>query len=269
MIMWVMSDRAIPRSLRFMEGFGVHTFRSSMPADESTFVKFHWKPKLGLQSVALERGGQDQRRRSRLPSPRPVGRDPAGQLPGMGAGVQLFDQAFADSSTSTSSTPPRSFPRRCCRPIPVGRLVLDRMPDNFFAETEQVAFMTQKRARHRLLQRSAAAGPQLLLSRHAAEAAGRPELHPSADQRAEVPVPHFQQDGHMAMRNPGRARQLPAELLARGRANRRSAASSPSPDVEQGPSAGCGRKALPTTTARPGSSTSARHRPSSATSPRR
>ena len=85
MIMWIMSDRAIPRSFRFMEGFGVHTFRLVNAEGKSTFVKFHWKPKLGLQSVRLERSSEDQRRRSRLPSPRSVGRHQGRQFPGMGA----------------------------------------------------------------------------------------------------------------------------------------------------------------------------------------
>ena len=93
----------------------------------------------------------------------------------------------------------------------VGRLVLDRMRRQFLRRDRAGRVLHQQhRARRRLHQRSAAAGPQLLLSRHAAEAAGRPELHASADQRAEVPVPHFQQDGHMAFVNPkGRANYEP------------------------------------------------------------
>ena len=94
MAMWIMSDRAIPRSFRFMEGFGVHTFRLVNASGKSTFVKFHWKPKLGLAIGGLERSGQDN------------GADPdfhrrdlwnaiqVGQLPEWELGLQLFDDEF-------------------------------------------------------------------------------------------------------------------------------------------------------------------------------
>src|ERR1700750_1650918 len=97
MIMWVMSDRAIPRSLRFMEGFGVHTFRLVNAKNESTFVKFHWKPKLGLQSVvwneAVKINGADPdcQRRDLWTSIK------TGNFPEWKLRVQLFDQKFADS----------------------------------------------------------------------------------------------------------------------------------------------------------------------------
>ena len=127
----------------------------------------------------MERGGEDQRRRPRLPPPRPVGRDPAGRLPRVGArACSSSTTSSPTSSRSTCSTRPRSSPRRTCRSGAIGRLVLDRVVDNFFAETEQVAFCTQNIvAGHRLHQRPAAAGPQLLVPRHAAEAARQPELH--------------------------------------------------------------------------------------------
>ena len=76
MLMWQMSDRAIPRSFRFMQGFGVHTFRFVNAQGESSFVKFHWKPEAGHAIGGVERGRQDQRCRSRLPPSRPLGRDP-------------------------------------------------------------------------------------------------------------------------------------------------------------------------------------------------
>ena len=84
MLTWVMSDRAIPRSLRMIEGFGIHTFRLINAKGESTFVKFHWRPMLGAASVRLGRGGEDQRRRPGLPPPRPVRGDREGRFPGMG-----------------------------------------------------------------------------------------------------------------------------------------------------------------------------------------
>ena len=146
----------------------------------------------------------------------------------------------------------------------VGRLVLDRCVDNFFAETEQVAFCTQNIVPgHRFQQRSAAAGPQLLLSRYPAQAAGRPELHPSSDQRAEMPVPHFQQDGHMAMRQSRRAAPItsrtPGAARTAARANRPTSASVSFAGRGNGPQgARARRKPSPTITARRGSSTSAR-----------
>ena len=75
MLMWAMSDRAIPRSYRMMEGFGVHTFRMVNAKGKSTFVKFHWKPKLGMQSVALGRGSQAPGRRQRFSPSRSVAVD--------------------------------------------------------------------------------------------------------------------------------------------------------------------------------------------------
>ena len=144
MIMWIMSDRAIPRSFRFMEGFGVHTFRLVNAEGKSTFVKFHWKPKLGHAVGGVERGGEDQRRRSRLPPPRPVGRDPDRRLPGVGARPAAVRRGVRRrASTSTCSTPTKIIPEEMLPVRRVGRLVLDRVVDNFFAETEQVAFCTQ------------------------------------------------------------------------------------------------------------------------------
>ena len=143
MIMWVMSDRAIPRSFRFMEGFGVHTFRLLNAEGASTFVKFHWKPKLGLQSVvwneAVKINGADPDfHRRDLWEAIKSGNFPSG------------NSRFSSSTTSLPISfefdvldPTKLIPEEILPPVPVGRLVLDRMPDNFFAETEQVAFMTQ------------------------------------------------------------------------------------------------------------------------------
>ena len=207
MLMWVMSDRAIPRSFRMMEGFGVHTFRFVNAEGESTFVKFHWKPARNAVGD-LGRGAEDQRRRSRLPSPRPVVGDPVRRLPRMGArrpGLRrrCSPTSFAfDILDATKLIPEEVVPVER-----IGRMVLDRNVDNFFAETEQVAFCTQNIVPgDRLHERPAAAGPELLVSRHAAQAAGLAELHPHPRQRTECPVAHFQQDGHMAMTNPRAAR---------------------------------------------------------------
>ncbi len=211
MIMWVMSDRAIPRSFRFMEGFGVHTFRFVNAKDESTFVKFHWKPKLGLQSVvwneAVKINGADPdfHRRDLWDSIQ------AGDFPEWELCVQLFDQDFADSFDFDVLDPTKIIPEEIIEPIPVGRLVLDRMPDNFFAETEQVAFMTQNVppgvdfSNDPLLQGRNFSYLDTQLKR-----LGGPNFTHIPINAPKCPMHHFQQDGHMAMRNPvGRANYQP------------------------------------------------------------
>ena len=143
MLMWVMSDRAIPRSYRMMQGFGVHTFRFVNAAGESRFVKFHWNPRRRHAFAGLGRGGEDFRRRPRLPSPRSVGGDRSRRVSRVGAGrADLHRAAGREASASTCSTRPRSSRRSSCPSTPIGRMVLNRNPDNFFAETEQVAFCT-------------------------------------------------------------------------------------------------------------------------------
>lgn len=143
MIMWVMSDRAIPRSFRFMEGFGVHTFRFLNDEGKSTFVKFHWKPKLGLQSVtwneAVKINGADPDFHRRDLWDAIV----SGSFPEWDLGIQLFDDDFAESFEFDILDPTKIIPEEVLPIRVVGRLVLDRVVDNFFAETQQVAFMTQ------------------------------------------------------------------------------------------------------------------------------
>jgi len=211
MIMWVMSDRAIPRSFRFMEGFGVHTFRLVNAKDESTFVKFHWKPKLGMQSVvwneAVKINGADPdfHRRDLWESIK------AGNFPEWELQVQLFDQDFADSFDFDVLDPTKLIPEEILPPIPVGRLVLDRMPDNFFAETEQVAFMTQNVppgidfSNDPLLQ-----GRNFSYLDTQIKRLGSTNFTHLPINAPKCPFHHFQQDGHMAMRNPtGRANYQP------------------------------------------------------------
>jgi catalase len=211
MIMWVMSDRALPRSFRFMEGFGVHTFRMVNTKDESTFVKFHWKPKLGLQSVvwneAVKINGADPdfHRRDLWNAIQ------SGNFPEWELRVQLFDQDFADSFDFDILDPTKLIPEEVLAPIPVGRLVLDRMPDNFFAETEQVAFMTQNVppgidfSNDPLLQGRNFSYLDTQLKR-----LGGPNFTHIPINAPKCPFHHFQQDGHMAMRNPvGRANYQP------------------------------------------------------------
>ena len=112
----------------------------------------------------------------------------AGDFPEWELGVQLFDDAFAEQFAFDVLDPTKIIPEEELPVKVVGRLVLDRRVDNFFAETEQVGVLHAERgARHRLHRRPAAAGAELLLPGHAAEAARRPELHPPPDQRPEVP----------------------------------------------------------------------------------
>jgi len=211
MIMWVMSDRAIPRSFRFMEGFGVHTFRLLNAKDESTFVKFHWKPKLGLQSVlwneAVKINGADPdfHRRDLWNATQ------AGDYPEWELHLQLFDQAFADDFDFDVLDPTKIIPEEVLAPVPVGRLVLDRMPDNFFAETEQVAFMTQNVppgidfSNDPLLQ-----GRNFSYLDTQIKRLGSTNFTHIPINAPRCPFHHFQQDGHMAMRNPvGRANYQP------------------------------------------------------------
>ncbi|GHF07186.1 catalase [Streptomyces morookaense] len=142
MLMWLMSDRAIPRSFRMMQGFGVHTFRFVTADGRGTFVKFHWKPVLGVHSLVWDEAQIT------------AGRDPdfnrrdlwesieAGEYPEWELGVQLVpeEDEFSfdfDLLDATKIIPEEQVPVR-----PVGRMVLNRNPQNFFAETEQVAFHT-------------------------------------------------------------------------------------------------------------------------------
>jgi catalase len=128
MIMWVMSDRAIPRSFRFMEGFGVHTFRFVNAKDKSTFVKFHWKPKLGLQSVvwneAVKINGADPdfHRRDLWDAIQ------AGDFPGMGARRPALRRGVRRQFDFDVLDPTKLIPEEVLPVRRVGRLVLDRMP---------------------------------------------------------------------------------------------------------------------------------------------
>ena len=160
MLMWVMSDRAIPRSYRMMQGFGVHTFRLVNAAGESRFVQVPLDAAAGHALAGLGRGRQDLRRRPRLPPPRPLGGDRGRRVSRVRARrADLHRGAGGAASASTCSTRPRSCRRSWCRCSRSAAWCSNRNPDNFFAETEQVAFCTAHVVPgHRLLQRPAAAG---------------------------------------------------------------------------------------------------------------
>ncbi len=142
MLMWVMSDRAIPRSLATMEGFGVHTFRLVNAQGASRFVKFHWKPAKGVCSLVWEEAtllsGKDPdfHRRDLYES---IER---GDYPEFELQLQIVEEKDEHKFEFDLLDPTKIIPEELVPPIAVGRMVLNRNPDNFFAETEQVAFDT-------------------------------------------------------------------------------------------------------------------------------
>ncbi|GGY55348.1 catalase [Pseudoduganella albidiflava] len=142
MLMWAMSDRAIPRSYRMMQGFGVHTFRLVNAAGESVFVKFHWTPLQGTHSlvwdeaVKISGADPDFHRRDLWEAIE------AGEFPEWELGLQVFTEEQADSFEFDVLDATKLVPEELVPVKPVGRMVLNRNPDNFFAETEQVAFCT-------------------------------------------------------------------------------------------------------------------------------
>jgi catalase len=203
MLLWIMSDRAIPRSFRFMEGFGVHTFRFVTADGRSTYVKFHWKPKGGLQSVvwneAVKINGADPdfHRRDLWDAIQ------RGDLPEWELGVQLFDDDFADRFAFDILDPTKLIPEEEVPVRRVGRLVLDRVVDNFFAETEQVAFCTQN-----IVPGIDFTDDPLLQGRNFSyldtqlKRLGSPNFTRLDINAPKCPYASFQQDGHMATANP-------------------------------------------------------------------
>ena len=142
MLLWIMSDRAIPRSYRTMQGFGVHTFRFVNAKGESRFVKFHWNPLAGTHSlvwdeaVKINGADPDFHRRDLWESIE------SGAFPEYELAVQVFTEEEAESFPFDVLDATKIVPEELVPLKPVGRLVLNRNPDNFFAETEQVAFCT-------------------------------------------------------------------------------------------------------------------------------
>jgi len=140
MIMWVMSDRAIPRSFRMMEGFGVNTFRLVNVEGKAKLVKFHWKPLLGVHSLVW-----DEAQKIAGTDPDFLRRDlwnaiERGEYPEFEFGLQLIDEKDELSFPFDPLDPTKIWPEELVPIERVGKLILNRNPDNFFAETEQVAF---------------------------------------------------------------------------------------------------------------------------------
>jgi len=142
MLMWLMSDRAIPRSYRMMQGFGVHTFRLVNEQGQSVFCKFHWTPLQGTHSllwdeaVKISGADPDFHRRDLWEAIE------SGEFPEWELGLQIFTEEQADGFSFDVLDSTKIVPEELVPVTPVGRMVLDRNPDNFFAETEQVAFCT-------------------------------------------------------------------------------------------------------------------------------
>ncbi len=142
MLLWVMSDRAIPRSFRMMQGFGVHTFRLVNKKGESVFCKFHWTPLFGTHSllwdeaVKISGADPDFHRRDLWEAIE------SGDFPEWELGLQIFSEKEADKFSFDVLDSTKLIPEELVPVTPVGRMVLNRNPDNFFAETEQVAFCT-------------------------------------------------------------------------------------------------------------------------------
>jgi catalase len=140
MLLWQMSDRAIPRSYRMMQGFGVHTYRLINAAGEAVFCKFHWTPKAGThallwdEAVRISGADPDFHRRDLWEAIE------AGAYPEWELGLQVFSEEQAESFPFDVLDATKIVPEELVPVIPVGKLVLNRNPDNFFAETEQVAF---------------------------------------------------------------------------------------------------------------------------------
>ncbi len=198
MIMWVMSDRAIPRSLRMMEGFGVHTFRLVNADQKSCFVKFHWKPVLGVHSVAWDEAqnisGKDPdfHRRDLWESIE------KGNFPEWEFGVQIIPEEDEHKYEFDLLDPTKLIPEELVPVQRIGTMTLNRNPDNFFAETEQVAFHIGHVVpgidftNDPLLQGRLFSYTDTQLIR-----LGGPNFHEIPINRPIVPVHNNQRDGHM------------------------------------------------------------------------
>jgi len=198
MIMWVMSDRAIPRSYRMMEGFGVHTFRLINDKGKACFVKFHWKPVMGVHSVAWDEAQKIS------------GKDPDfhrrdlwtaienGQYPEWELGLQIIPEEDEHKFPFDLLDATKLVPEELVPVQKVGKLTLNRNPDNFFAETEQVAFHVGHIVpgidftNDPLMQGRLFSYTDTQLIR-----LGGPNFHEIPINRPVVPVHNNQRDGHM------------------------------------------------------------------------
>ncbi len=214
MIMWAMSDRALPRSYRMMEGFGVHTFRLINAKGESNFVKFHWKPLLGVHAVAWDEAQVIS------------GKDPdfhrrdlweaieAGAFPEWELGLQIIPERDENKYEFDLLDPTKLVPEELVPVQRIGKMTLNRNPDNFFAETEQVAFHVGHVVpgidftNDPLMQGRLFSYTDTQLIR-----LGGPNFHEIPINRPVVPIHNNQRDGHMRQQiNKGRVSYEPNSL---------------------------------------------------------
>jgi len=237
MLMWAMSDRGIPRSLRHIEGFGVHTFRLVNAKGDSTFVKFHWRPALGMAStlwdeaVKIAGADPDYHRRDLWQA------IDSGDFPEWTLAIQAFDQATADELDFDILDPTKIIPEETIPLTPIGRMVLTANPVNFFAETEQIAFHPGHVVPgidftpDPLLQGRLFSYLDTQLSR-----LGGPNFHEIPINRPVCPMRNFQRDGHMRMNlQPGRVNFEPSSLDPGGPRENPVRGFASFPDPEGGP----------------------------------
>jgi len=218
MLLWLMSDHTLPRSLRMIQGFGVHTFQFTNEKGDVTFVKFHWRPLLGVQStlwdetLKLQSADNDFHRRDLWEAIN------CGAYPEWELGMQIFDQRFADSLPYDVLDPTKLIPEEDLRIQYVGRMVLNRNPDNFFSETEQVAFCPANIvpgidfSNDPLLQGRLFSYLDTQKSR-----LGTANFHQLPINAPTCPFSNFQRDGMMQMQVPkGRANYEPNSLAEHG-----------------------------------------------------
>lgn len=211
---WVMSDRAIPRSFRMMEGFGIHTFRLINDKGEAHFVKFHWKPTLGVHSVTWEEAVKingadiDFHRRDLWDAIE------AGQYPEWELGVQIVPEADEHKFDFDLLDPTKLIPEEMVPVKIIGKMTLNKNPENFFAETEQVAFLPGHIVpgidftNDPLLQGRLFSYRDTQLSR-----LGSPNFHQIPINRPVVDTHNNQRDAHMQMEIPkGQTAYFPNSL---------------------------------------------------------
>lgn len=216
MIMWVMSDRAIPRSYRVMEGFGVHTFRLVNEEGKGVFVKFHWKPLLGVHSVAWDEAQKISGKNPDFHRQDLFDAIENGAFPEWEFGIQLIPEEDEHAFDFDLLDPSKLVPEELVPVMPIGKLTLNRNPDNYFAETEQVAFHPGHLVpgidftNDPLLQGRLFSYTDTQLSR-----LGSPNFHEIPINRPIAPVHNNQRDGHMRQTiNQGRVAYDPNSMAS-------------------------------------------------------
>lgn len=198
MIMWVMSDRAIPRSLRMMEGFGIHSFRLITDQGKAVFVKFHWKPLLGVHSVVWDEAQKISGKNSDFHRLDLFEAIESGAFPEWEFGIQIIPEEDEHKFDFDLLDPTKLIPEELVPVMRIGKMTLNRNPDNYFAETEQVAFHPGHLVpgidftNDPLLQGRLFSYTDTQLSR-----LGSPNFHEIPINRPIAPVHNNQRDGHM------------------------------------------------------------------------